>query len=76
MFRNNIKIALRNLLKQKLFSAINIFGLAIGLAGSLLITVFVWNELSYESVHENADDIYRIAVQFGKSDESMIMAGA
>lgn len=76
MWRQTIKIAFRNLFKQKLFSSINIFGLAIGLAGSLLIAVFVWNELSYESMHDKADNIYRIAVQFGKSDDSMILAGA
>lgn len=76
MLKNNLKIALRNLLKQKLFTSINIFGLAVGLAGSLLIAVFVWNELSYESMHDKADNIYRIAVQFGKTDDSMIMAGA
>lgn len=76
MFTKNFKIAVRNLFKQKLFTSINVFGLAIGFAGSLLISVFVWNELSYESMHENADNIYRIAVQFGKTDESMILAGA
>ena len=76
MWRQTFKIALRNLFKQKLFTSINIFGLAIGLAGSLLIAVFVWNELSYESMHEKADDIYRIAVQFGQADDSMILAGA
>lgn len=76
MWKQSLKIAIRNLFKQKLFTAINIFGLAIGLAGSLLISVFVWNELSYESMHDKADDIYRIAVQFGTTGDAMILSGA
>ncbi len=76
MFLKNFKIVLRNLSAQKLFTFINVFGLAVGFAGSLLISVFVWNELSYESMHENRQNIYRIAVQFGREDESMIMPGA
>lgn len=64
MFRNYFKIALRNLWSNKVFSAINIFGLAIGLAICLLITLFVTDELSYDKYNEKADRIYRINADF------------
>ena len=60
MFRNYFKIAIRNLRKQKGFSAINIFGLAVGLATCLLISLFVIDELSYDRYNEKAERIYRI----------------
>jgi len=60
MFRNYIKIAFRNLWKNKGYSAINIFGLAIGLATCLLITLFVVDELSYDKFNKKADRIYRV----------------
>src|SRR5665213_415939 len=60
MFRNYIKLAFRNLRKDKGFSAINIFGLALGLATCLLITLFVADELSYDRYNLKADRIYRI----------------
>ena len=64
MFRNYFKIALRNLWNNKVFSAINILGLAIGLAICLLITLFVTDELSYDKYNEKADRIYRINADF------------
>ncbi|MBA2329709.1 MAG: ABC transporter permease [Flavisolibacter sp.] len=60
MFRNYIKIAWRNLVKQKAFSILNITGLAIGLSCFLLIAVYVLDEISYDGYHEKADRIYRI----------------
>jgi len=60
MIKNYFKIAFRNLWKNKGYSAINIFGLAIGLATCLLITLYVVNELSYDRYNKNADRIYRI----------------
>ena len=47
MFRNYLKIAIRNLIRQKLYSVINILGLSIGIACFLLISLWVYNELSY-----------------------------
>jgi len=61
MFKNYLKIALRNLAKSKLHAAINILGLAVGLASVVLISLYVQDELSYDQFHKNADDIYRIA---------------
>ncbi len=60
MIRNHFKIAFRNLWKNKGYSAINIFGLAIGLATCLLITLFVIDEFSYDKYNEKADRIYRV----------------
>ena len=60
MLRNYLLVAWRGLRKNRLFSAINIFGLAIGLAVCLLIALFVTNELSYDQYNVNADRIYRI----------------
>ncbi|MDB4920385.1 ABC transporter permease [Mucilaginibacter sp.] len=64
MFTNYFKIAFRNLWRNKGFSAINIFGLAIGLAVCLLITLFVVDELSYDRYNLNADRIYRANSDF------------
>jgi putative ABC transport system permease protein len=54
MFKNYFKIALRNLLKHKSVSFINIFGLAIGMTCCLLITLYVKDEISYDRHHKNA----------------------
>ncbi|MDB5133876.1 MAG: cell division protein FtsX, partial [Mucilaginibacter sp.] len=64
MFKNYFKVAFRNLWRNKGFSAINIFGLAIGLAIFLLITLFVVDELSYDKYNLNADRIYRVNSDF------------
>jgi putative ABC transport system permease protein len=60
VFGNYIKSAIRSLIRQKLYTAINIAGLAIGLAACLLIIGYVNNELGFEGCHENKDRIYRI----------------
>ena len=60
MIRNYIKIAFRNLLRYKSFSIINITGLAIGLAASLIIALWVFDELEYDKFHEKEDRIYRV----------------
>ena len=63
MFANYFKIAFRRLVRQKFFSLINIWELAIGLATCLLILSFVIDELSNDRHHENADQIYRSSGQ-------------
>jgi len=60
MFKNYFKTALRNLKKNKAFSFINIFGLAIGLTSFMLIAVFVLNELSYDKYPARAKNMYRV----------------
>ncbi|MCK4556056.1 MAG: ABC transporter permease, partial [Candidatus Aminicenantes bacterium] len=71
MFKNYLKIAIRNLTKQKIYSAINILGLAIGLTGAILIFLFVRNELSYDRFHENTERLYRVYVIFHTEDGSI-----
>src|SRR5688572_6563757 len=61
MLKNYIKIAWRNLLRHKVYSAINIFGLAIGIAACLLIFLYVQDELTYEKHFSKADRIFRVA---------------
>ena len=60
MFKNYLKVALRNIWKSKGFSAINIIGLAGGLAVCLLITLYVVDELSYDRYNKHAANIYRV----------------
>lgn len=66
MFANYLKTALRNLMRQKLFSFINIAGLAIGLAAFILILLFVRDEMSWDQHWAYGDDIYRVetTIQF------------
>ncbi len=64
MLKNFIITAVRNLLKRKGYSLINIVGLAIGMASCLLILMFVSDELSYDAYNENADRIYRVSASF------------
>lgn len=72
MLKNYIKVALRNLWKNLGFSFINIFGLAIGIACSLLIFLFVKDELSYDKFHKDPGNIYRIVKDFINDDGSKI----
>ena len=76
MIKNYIKITFRNLVRNKLYSVINIAGLSIGIAGSLLMLVYVSDQLSYESMHKNADNIVRVSAGFGNGDNIMKLAGA
>jgi len=63
MLKNYLILAFRNLLRHKLFSFLNILGLAIGMAACLLIMQYVSFELSFDSFHTNKDRIYRIPVE-------------
>ncbi len=62
MFKNYVKIAIRNLFKQKLHSFINIIGLSIGIASCILIYLFIRNEWSYDKFHSKADTLYRVYI--------------
>ncbi|ELR68951.1 putative ABC transporter permease [Fulvivirga imtechensis AK7] len=60
MLKNYFKIAIRNLLKQFGYSFINIFGLAVGIACCLLLSLYILDEQSYDKFHKHADHIYRV----------------
>ncbi len=60
MLRFNFKIAWRNIRKNKVFSSINIVGLALSMACCLIISMYVWNETHYDTFHENKKNIFRI----------------
>ncbi|MCP4726458.1 MAG: FtsX-like permease family protein, partial [bacterium] len=60
MFKNYLKIAFRNISRQKGFSFINIAGLAVGMTCCILILLWVQDELSYDRFHENSDTLYRV----------------
>ncbi len=60
MLRNYLLIGLRNLFKNKVYTVINVTGLAIGLACFILIGIYILNEVSYDRFYSNADNIYRL----------------
>lgn len=64
MLKNYLKIAWRSLLKNKVFSFINVFGLSIGLTCCILITLYIVNETSYDKYHKNGDSIFRVGTVF------------
>ena len=75
MFNYSLKFAVRNLLKNKRFTLINIFGLAVGMACVLLILVYVIGETGYENFHVKRDRIWRVAVDYGDAGSKMGFAG-
>lgn len=71
MFYNYFKIAFRNLLKTPVYSFINIFGLAVGIACCLLIMLYVQNEWSYDTFHSKSDQLYRAWVHEDYGDDEI-----
>src|SRR5579871_3690551 len=76
MIKNYFKTAFRSLLKNKGFTAINVLGLALGLATCLLIVFYVFDELSYDRYNTKADRIYRINMdlKYGGTTSSFAVA--
>ena len=64
MWKNYLKIAFRNLVRNKAYSAINILGLALGVACCLLLVLYIQDEMSYDKHHDRVEDIYRIVTHF------------
>ncbi|ARK09580.1 ABC transporter permease [Fibrella sp. ES10-3-2-2] len=64
MLRNYVKIALRNLARNRVNTLINVLGLAIGLASCLLLFTYLRNELSYDAFHANADRLVRVTMEY------------
>ncbi|MEX0288249.1 MAG: ABC transporter permease [Flavobacteriaceae bacterium] len=78
MFKNHLKIAWRSLKKQPFFTFLNIFGLAIGMAGGLLISLYIYDELSYDTMFADAHRIHRVNsdIKFGGEDRKFAVAPA
>lgn len=70
MLRNYFKIALRNLWHNRTFSFINIAGLATGLAVTLLISLYVAHEYSFDRFHEHADRIVKVEFKHQEGDQT------
>lgn len=68
MYKNYLKVIIRNLIRNKLFSIINILGLTIGMTACLLILFYVNFEKSYDKFHENSNQIYRL--RYERTDQS------
>jgi putative ABC transport system permease protein len=76
MLKNLITIALRNILKDKTYSAINILGLTIGITCSMFLFLYILDELSFDRYHKNADNIYRIVSNIKEPDNAFTWAVA
>lgn len=72
MFKSYMKVAFRSMFRNKRFTSINIFGLAVGMACSLLIFLFVKDEQSYDRFHQDSNRIYRVVKDFINDDRSRI----
>lgn len=70
MFNNYLRIAVRHLLRQPGYAALNIFGLTLGIVSSLLILLYLFQELSFDSYHKDADLVYRISSRISEPDDS------
>jgi ABC-type antimicrobial peptide transport system permease subunit len=75
MIKNYFKIAFRNIVRHKAFSFINIVGLSIGMACSIMILLWVQDERSYDRFHNNADQIYRVLASAGDFKAAVNPAG-
>ena len=73
---NYLKVALRNFTKQPFFTFLNVFGLAIGMAGGILIALFIYDELSFDKMFSDADRIYRINIDNRSAGENSWYASA
>lgn len=72
MFRNHLFVALRNFQKRKSFTFINILGLTVGMTVCLLILTYARYEMSYDSFHSRADDIYRVTVDIYNGNDFQV----
>ncbi|MGL1889062.1 MAG: ABC transporter permease [Reichenbachiella sp.] len=70
MIKNYLKTSVRYLMRQKGYTSLNIIGLTIGISSSLIIILYLFNELSYDQQHENADRIYRISSDIAETDDA------
>ena len=74
MFQNLLKISIRNIIKDKTYSIINILGLTIGITCSLFLMMYILHELSYDRYHKDADNIYRVISNIKEPDNAFTWA--
>src|SRR5579863_1163954 len=74
MIKNYLKIAWRNLKKNRLYALINIIGLTVGIVSCLLIGIYIRHELSYDRFNQNADKIVRVTMDYNFGGQSQKMA--
>ncbi|MDX9846154.1 MAG: ABC transporter permease [Tenuifilaceae bacterium] len=72
MIKNYLKVSIRNLISQRGYTLINIFGLAVGIASSLMIMLYVIDEMSYDKFHPNASNIYRVCLDAKIQDTELL----
>ncbi|MFC2113322.1 ABC transporter permease, partial [Bacteroidota bacterium] len=70
MLRSLLQVAIRNFRRDASYSLINIVGLTIGITGSILLILYVYDDLSFDRYHENADRIYRISSRISEPDDA------
>src|SRR5450432_836315 len=71
MFKNYFKIAWRNLIKNKVYSVINILGLATGMAVTILIALWIWDEVNYDKYHTNHQQLAQVMATLTDQDNKM-----
>jgi putative ABC transport system permease protein len=76
MLKNLLTVALRNIRKDKTYSAINILGLTIGITCSMFLLMYILDELSYDRYHKDAEDIYRVVSNIKEPDNAFTWAVA
>lgn len=73
MIKNYLTIALRSMMRNKAYSAINIFGLAVGLSCCLLLALYIQDEVSYDRHHRDIDQLYQVTSIMGDESENKVM---
>src|SRR5215203_5132803 len=76
MLKNLLKIAVRNIRKDKTYSAINILGLTVGITCSVFLLMYILDEVSYDRYHKNARNIYRVISNIKEPDNAFTWAVA
>ena len=76
MFKNLLKISFRNILKDRIYSLINLIGLTAGITSSLFLGLFVADELSFDRFHEKKEDVYRVVTNITEVDNQFTWAVA
>ncbi len=72
MFRNYFRVALRNFVKNKVFTLVNVFGLVFGIMSFGFISLYVWDEVMYDKFHQKVDRIYQVFAEINSSGEKVI----